>query len=84
MIPTTLQIFLFFYFATKLTLASQQLSSSLFNEPPNFKSTMRIGMEMTKKKIEGKSFGAYGVSLEKFLVILTSNFWYCPVLKSFS
>jgi hypothetical protein len=89
MIPTTIQILLPCYFATNLTLASQQLSTSLFhsnwlNESPKFKSTMKIVMEMSKKKIEVKSFGAYEVNLEKFLMILNSAYSMYAVFESIS
>jgi hypothetical protein len=87
MVPMILMTLLPYYFSTNLTLASKQLSTSLFhsnwlNESPKFKSTLKIVMEMSKKKITVKSFGAFEVNLEKFLMILNSAWSMYAVLKN--
>jgi hypothetical protein len=87
MIPMILMTLLPYYFSTNLTLASEKLSTSLFhsnwlNESPKFKSTMKIVTEMSKRKIAVRSFGAYEVNLEKFLLIMNSAWSMYAVLKN--
>jgi hypothetical protein len=89
MIPTILQILLPCYFATNLTSASENMSTSLFysnwqKESKDLKSTIKIVMEMSKKNIVVRSFGVFEVNLEKFLAILNSAYSLYAVLRSVS
>jgi 7tm Odorant receptor len=71
LIPVVLEIFLPCYFGNKLTLASSNLSTSLFHsnwivENESFKKTVKIFMENTKKDLKISAFGIFDVNLASF------------------
>jgi 7tm Odorant receptor len=86
MMAATLQILLPCYFANNLTLASEQLSMSLFhsnwtNESKKFKTAMKLLVENSKKPLRISAFGVFNMNLENFLRITNSAYSLYAVLK---
>jgi 7tm Odorant receptor len=84
--PPTFQILLVCYFANNLTLASEQLSQSLFHsnwikESKKFKAAMKLFMENSKKPLKISAFGMFHINLENFLRIINSAYSLYAVLK---
>jgi hypothetical protein len=87
MIPLTLEIFLPCYFGNELSVALSRLSIALFGSKwldcnNEFKTTMKIFMENTKKDIKISAFGIFDVNLATFRRIINSAYSYFAVLRN--
>jgi 7tm Odorant receptor len=87
LIPIIVEMLMPCYVGNDLTLAIKKLPESLFHsnwtdESKEFKKTMVIFMENTKKSIKVSAFGVFELSLENFLKIINSAYSLYAVFKT--
>jgi hypothetical protein len=85
---TTFQILLPCYLGSELTAASEELAMTAFHvnwadEPENFKTSLKIFLENSKKPVKVAVMKVFHVSLANFLFVVNSAYSIYAVLKIF-
>ena len=89
MVTMLVQTFIPCYYGSEVTVASENLSESLFhsdwtNEDKEFKFAMKLFMEKAKRYKKISIFGVYDVNLETFRIIYKSAYSLYAVFTTMS